>query len=108
MFPSRSCLATSLLILISVLCNGAAAQDPFIAGLAPYERPPGAPTVSAAAPETTRAQWATRGISQPVPQNVQAFLKDQGGWYTPFSYPGMTGGYDIRGWHPFSVSQEKR
>ena len=27
------------------------------------------------------------------------FLEDQGNWYTPFNHPGMTGRYDIRGWH---------
>lgn len=81
---------------------------PFVAGLAPYERPQGAPVLLEPLPEATRAQWATHGISEPVPPAILAFLKNQGAWYTPFSRPGMTGHYDIRGWHTQLPKPEKR
>lgn len=81
---------------------------PFIAGLAPYERPQGAPVLLEPLPEATRAQWATHGISEPVPPSILAFVKDQGAWYTPFSHPGMTGRYDMRGWHSQPPKPEKR
>lgn len=58
-----------------------------------------APTLTVAPAERVRADVATHGIEQPVPDHIKHFLKDQGAWYTPFSRPGMTGPYDIRGWH---------
>lgn len=86
----------------------ATSATPFVAGLAPYERPQGAPVLLEPLPEATRAQWATHGISDPVPPAILAFVKNQGAWYTPFSHPGMTGRYDIRGWHTESPKPEKR
>ena len=43
------------------------------------------------------------GIEPPYPESLR-FLNDQGGWYTPFIAPGMTGPYDIRGWHSAPAS----
>jgi len=37
-------------------------------------------------------------LQPPYPSNFR-FLEDQQAWYTPFTQPGMTGAYDIRGWH---------
>ena len=69
-----------------------------VAGLAPYARPEGAPVEgSVRRTESWRAQ-ALRGVSDPVPASLK-FLDDQGAWYTPFDLPGMTGPYDIRGFH---------
>lgn len=69
-----------------------------IAGTQPSERPAGAPTIR----EVRKPEgWFTRaltGISRPYPPSLK-FLEDQGNWYTPFNHPGMTGRYDIRGWH---------
>ena len=41
---------------------------------------------------------ALSGVVEPYPYSLR-FLEDQGGWFTPFTKPGMTGPYDIRGWH---------
>lgn len=69
-----------------------------IAGTQPFQRPAGGPVIR----EVQRPQgWYTRaltGVSQPYPSSLR-FLEDQGNWYTPFIHPGMTGRYDIRGWH---------
>lgn len=78
------------------LCS-AAAQPP-VAGLAPYERPAGAPVITQPpAPEETKTRML-QGIPQPLPAGL-GFAASQGAWYTPFDRPGMTGLYDLRGWH---------
>ena len=77
----------------------AQSTNSFIAGLAPYERPANAPKLEAAPPDTVRSAAALHGVVEPVPPSITRFLKDQGGWYTPFSWPGMHDYYDIRGWH---------
>ncbi|MBK8524567.1 MAG: hypothetical protein IPL58_10920 [Betaproteobacteria bacterium] len=59
--------------------------------------------------DTTRA---LHGITTPPPASL-SFLDDQGGWYTPFSEPGMPAPYDLRNWHvpqpgsPISRQQKK-
>lgn len=70
-----------------------------VGGRVPDQRPADAP------PDLTsvnhNSNWyrhATYGISGPLPKSLE-FLEDQGGWYTPFNRPGMTGPYDIRSWH---------
>jgi len=70
-----------------------------IAGLTPDRRPVGAPVIKEL--KKTPEWWnkALHGISEPYPYSLR-FLEDQGAWYTPFTYPGMTPPpYDIRGWH---------
>lgn len=68
-----------------------------IAGLQP-DRRPSAPKVI----DINRSwQWYARafsGIEQPYPWSL-SFVNGQGNWHTPFSDPGMTGKYDLRGWH---------
>jgi hypothetical protein len=66
-----------------------------VAGLAPHQRPAGAPAVAATMPEAN----ALHGVTKPTPESVNKFMKDQGNWHTPFTRPGMPGPYDIRGWH---------
>ena len=42
------------------------------------------------------ANWDDKflfGVARPAPQSLQ-WKKDQGGWFTPFDRPGMTGPYD--------------
>ncbi len=76
----------------------ATAQEQFIAGVKPAERPEGAPVIETV---TKNAQWygdALSGVEQPYPYSLR-FLEDQGNWFNPFLNPGMTGPYDIRGWH---------
>ena len=70
-----------------------------VAGLAPDQRPAGAPAIM----EFTRTDaWragALRGVTGPTPESILRFLGDQGAWYTPFARPGMPGPYDLRGLH---------
>lgn len=94
----RRFLAVGLLCL---MCNGLAtvqaAEAAPIAGLAPYERPANAPRLTTDLP--IDRQQALFGVSTPVPQSIEKFLQHQGGWFNPFLHPGMTGPYDLRGWH---------
>lgn len=97
MLPSKG--YPVLLALLLAGANVPAPADNLIAGTAPWERPIGAPQIT----EVDRpASWyaeALHGVSRPYPYSLR-FLEDQGNWYTPFDRPGMTGSYDIRGWHP--------
>ena len=89
-------LTTGILAGLGLIAGSAAiAADVPVAGLAPYQRPKGAPALNKA-PEAARP---LHGISQPVPASITAFMKDQGAWYSPFTHPGMPGYYDLRGWH---------
>lgn len=92
---SRGLLAVT--VLIAALAP-AHADDVFISGLRPYERPEGVPRL---VEEPHPRAWyvaALTGVSPPYPHSLY-FLDVQGGWYTPFTVPGMPGPYDIRGWH---------
>ena len=76
----------------------AEADSPFIAGVVPQERPKNAPTITTV---EKGADWyanALHGVERPYPYSLR-FLEDQGNWFNPFQKPGMTGPYDIRGWH---------
>lgn len=44
-------------------------------------------------------QQRLRGVHAPWPGNLSVIAR-QGAWYTPLFHPGMTGPYDLRGWHP--------
>jgi len=76
----------------------AAASDVPIAGLKPFERPAGAPVLTTDEKTGAWYQQALTGVSAPYPGSLR-FLERQGRWHTPFNQPGMTGPYDIRGWH---------
>lgn len=69
-----------------------------IAGLTPYQRPAGAPTVTTYTLSAEATTKALHGVSEPIPPSL-SFLRNQGAWYNPFLQPGMTGPYDIRAWH---------
>lgn len=76
-----------------------------IAGVEPSQRPQGAPIIEWVQHDKSWYQYALTGIQPPYPPSLY-FLDNQGYWHTPFNRPGMTGRYDIRGWHqPISVSQ---
>jgi len=91
-------IRSALALALAGVANAAGAAYP-VAGLAPYERPAGAPVIKAfERSETWRAQ-ALRGVSQPPPESVLRFLDSQGAWYTPFTHAGMPGYYDLRGLH---------
>lgn len=99
-------LATALLLLPLpplASANGTAA----VAGSAPWQRPDQAPRLTTDAP-LDRKQ-ALHGIAEPLPPNLK-FLDHQGGWFNPFTHPGMPAPYDLRGWHssPTSSRQNKK
>ena len=92
---TRGLLAVT--VLIAALAP-AHADEVFVSGLRPHERPEGAPRV---VEEPHPRDWyvtALTGLVPPYPRSLY-FLDVQGGWYTPFTVPGMLGPYDIRGWH---------
>lgn len=88
-------LSSGLLILAAV---GELRAEYPVAGLKPDQRPEGAPIVSETGKGDVWRQRALTGVSAPYPPSLR-FLEDQGNWYTPFDRPGMTGPYDLRGWH---------
>ena len=73
-------------------------QSAFVAGTVPGQRPQGAPTLTQFEKPDGWYSRSLTGLQRPFPQSFR-FLEDQQGWYTPFNHPGMTGPYDIRGWH---------
>lgn len=73
----------------------------FIAGVEPSQRPAGAPVITEYPKDGSWYTHALTGVIAPYPASLR-FLEDQGAWYTPFIHPGMTGRYDIRGWHKAS------
>ncbi len=74
------------------------AESSYVAGLNPSSRPAGAPVISSVKKGAAWYRQALHGVIPPYPASLR-FLEDQGNWYTPFTRPGMTGPYDIRGWH---------
>lgn len=70
-----------------------------VAGLAPDRRPEGVPIQDAPEGGARMESLLLRGISKPIPESIQRWIKDQGGWFTPFSRPGMPSPYDVRGLH---------
>ncbi len=70
----------------------------WVGGSSPSIRPAEAPHVSGVRKSPGWYATALTGLSKPYPASFR-FLEDQGRWYTPFNEPGMTGPYDLRGWH---------
>jgi hypothetical protein len=85
--------------VLSGFAAAAPAGQPPLAGLAPYERPAGAPAIKEFGRSDAWRAAALRGVSQPVPDSVSRFLADQGAWYNPFMHSGMPGYYDLRSMH---------
>ena len=75
-----------------------AGNDYPTAGSTPDRRPENAPVITDVNKGADWYEQALTGVSRPYPRSFR-FLEDQGNWHTPFNRPGMTGGYDIRGWH---------
>ena len=86
-----------LVLGLSLLAQAGFADEGFVAGLKPYERPEGAAKITAYQPGAARQAMAIKGVAEP--RTGIGFLKDQGAWYTPFDRPNLTGRYDIRGMH---------
>lgn len=85
------------------LTSQAQAQERFIAGLNPSQRPEGAPVVTEVVRDAAWFKMALRGVEEPVPASLD-FLRSQGNWFTPFIHPGMLDPYDIRGLHKIPVN----
>ena len=88
------------LLSLNFLAQAAHAEEPtiFIAGVQPDQRPQNAPVVTEMKKDGAWYRHALTGVEKPYPSSLR-FLEDQGAWFTPFTHPGMTGPYDIRGWH---------
>jgi hypothetical protein len=91
----------SRLLILTILAlggfRGAAAAD-FIAGSTPSHRPDSAPVIKQHELTPEALGRRLHGVADPLPNNVvDAALA--GAWFMPLAYPGMTGPYDIRGWH---------
>lgn len=97
MRPMQEYLAVLSLLLIGSVANVVAAEYP-VAGTHPSQRPAEAPQIAEVRHPGAWYTAALHGISRPYPHSLR-FLEDQGDWHTPFNRPGMTGRYDIRGWH---------
>jgi len=76
----------------------ATVAKPFISGIDPAHRPKNAPNVKLGEDTPVDRARELTGVTPPIPPSLD-FLNNQGNWYTPFSRPGATGPYDIRGWH---------
>jgi hypothetical protein len=75
------------------------AQEAFIAGTTPSVRPANAPVIQQVTKSNDWYASALHGVDKPYPASLR-FLEDQGNWFIPFIHAGMTGRFDIRGWHP--------
>ena len=96
-YKKRSLAATFFLCAWWVLPSFSQEDYP-IAGLQPERRPENAPAITTVDKHEAWYQQALTGLSAPYPESFK-FLEDQGNWHTPFNQPGMTGRYDLRGWH---------
>ncbi|HMZ01010.1 MAG TPA: hypothetical protein PLW24_20690 [Burkholderiaceae bacterium] len=75
--------------------------DLSVAGLQPDRRPEAAPRQVAPTADAALKQRRLQGVEQPWPGNVER-IAEQGAWFSPMFAPGMTGRYDLRGWHRHS------
>lgn len=99
MDASKAALVLAMSVAIFATTGPAAhAREGFVAGTTPDRRPAGAPAITAVEHDRAWYERALTGIVPPYPDSL-LFLDNQGNWYTPFTHPGMTGPYDIRGWH---------
>lgn len=87
-----------LMALLVFAAGGSADAETVVGGTTPDRRPEGLPSVGAFSLDKAARAKALSGISKPYPASL-GFLDHQGAWYTPFSHPGMTAPYDIRGLH---------
>lgn len=84
-------------LLLCAVAHAQTAPAP-VAGLRPDQRPEQAPRVAEQPMPAEQVTRALLGVSQPHPGNV-AVIASTGQWFVPLRHPGMTGPYDIRGWH---------
>ena len=94
----RLILRSGLVASLAFVFGPASGQDMSVAGVDPSTRPTGAPEITNVDKDSAWYANALRGVVPPYPYSLK-FLEDQGNWFNPFQKPGMTGPYDIRGWH---------
>jgi hypothetical protein len=88
-----------LVLVLSVLgFTGSAWGSGFIAGSAPGQRPANAPTIKQHQITPEALGRRLHGVADPLPNNV-VDAAVAGSWFMPLAHPGMTGPYDLRGWH---------
>ena len=93
-------LISNLLVwaMLALGLAGTAQGADFVAGSAPAQRPANAPIIKQHRITPEALSKGLHGVSDPLPGNVvDAALA--GAWFMPLAYPGMTGPYDLRGWH---------
>ena len=88
-------VAVGLFVTLAMPANAA---EVFVAGVHPDRRPEGAPRLEWRIHPRPWFEKALTGVVPPYAPSLW-FLDAQGDWYTPFAVAGMTGRYDIRGWH---------
>lgn len=91
-------IVSTVAILLPMPLWTAVATGTEIAGLKPDQRPEGAPVISESLKPKGWYDEALTGVTRPYPKSLE-FLVNQGAWFSPFLHPGMTGPYDLRGWH---------
>ena len=97
--PKFITLTLVSILLTPLASNATDDKTPFpIAGVNPQQRPENAPVITDISKDDDWYKDALHGVEAPYPASLQ-FLEDQGNWHTPFTQRGMTGRYDIRGWH---------
>lgn len=89
-------MAQILALLMSI--SLAMADDAFVAGLRPDQRPAGAPRITTAEVDANLVARRLQGLATPWPGNLET-IAAQGNWYSPLFRPGMGGPYDLRGLH---------
>lgn len=82
--------------LLSTLAPPLPAAPTYVSGLVPHERPAGGPVKTEV---TGLGERGFQGIEGVPPASLERLKGSQGEWYTPFSRAGMSGPYDLRGWH---------
>ena len=96
---ARAALIAALVWTTPAMVQAVETAGPgWVAGLAPHQRPQGAPVIKVFTPDSAWRARALTGIGAPVPASLR-FLDDQGAWYPPFNHPGPPGYYDLRNWH---------
>jgi len=85
--------------LVACAASAGAQTGGYVAGLHPDRRPDAAPPAPTEATRTPQeVERALHGVEKPVPGNVES-IAATGHWWVPLRQPGMTGPYDLRGWH---------
>ena len=98
-YISKSVLFVVLTVLCAPFSLIAEEATPYpVAGVTPYQRPENAPLITQVSKSNDWYAKALHGVDIPYPASLK-FLESQGNWYTPFTRKGMTGRYDLRGWH---------